>query len=204
MRLILFLFFALISNIAFCQFEFSAGVTYEIPFGELGDVYQNTPAYHLTILKGKKYKKKRDSYGVRLGYLNMKPKTDTLVYTINSTDGVEYGMISYDDYRVIQLMGSWRHDQILGKKLEFFYGVDAGLHQTFFSYTDKSPYRYDEASESIFRIAINPKTGINYVLAKHFVLGASASYTISIGNTEDPKSMINQYFSPGMHVLVRL
>ncbi len=205
MRIITLCFaLTLVSVASFGQLEISAGSSYEIPLGEMRDVYKGSPAYQLGFLKSHQYKKKRNSWGVLLGYASLTPRADTLYYEVETNNGIEYGAIHYENYVAYQLMFTGRYDILLSKKMEFFYGYDMGLHYTKFAYQLQGPYTAEDASEIIARIALSPKLGMSVELTKFVYLSVFGKYTISVGDTEDKKNIVNQYLGAGAALGFRL
>ncbi len=206
MKIILICFtLVLLSKPSFGQFEISLGSSYEVPMMEMGDVYQNSPAYQLSFyFKTQQYKKKRNSFGVMVGYAAMKPKKDIFYYEVVGNNGVEYGTIHYEDYTSYQLMVTGRYDILLSNKVEFFYGGDFGLHYTNFAFQRQDPFTSEDSQEIISRFALCPKVGMNLALGKTLYLSVYSKYTISVGMTEDVKNIINQYLAAGVALGLRI
>lgn len=194
----------LVSGASFGQFEISMGTSYEVPLGEMGDIYVNSPAFQLGLLKTQKYKNKRTSWGIVLGYSSMKPRMDTLYFEVETNNGIEYGEIHYEDYTTYQLMMTGRYDIMLPKKFEFFYGYDAGLHYTNFKYYKHDPYSTDYGQEITSRVVVCPKLGVSLALSEHFAVSVYSRYTFSLGMVEDPKNIVNQYLAAGLVLGLRL
>lgn len=200
-----FFIFMLLSKASFGQFEISFGSSYEIPLGEMGEIYNNSPAYQISFyFKSQQYKNKRKSLGVEIGYAALKPTKEVFYYEVISNNGVEYGTIQYEDYTSYQLMLTGRSDILLSKKFEFFYGGDFGLHYTNFAYQRQDRFTDEDSQEIIARVALSPKLGINVVLIKSLYLSIYGKYTISAGMTENSKNIINQYLAMGAALGVRI
>lgn len=199
--LILSLLVFSINQISFAQIELSLNVAHEFPVDEYKWIYKPSNNYQFSILKNNKYKKRRNSGGLVIGYSNLKVKEDIFYYSVNEN---EYGTISYSNFQTFQILGRLKRDFIINKSIEIFGGIDAGFQQIFFSYSSKDPYSDTDQSFSVAGGLASLQSGISFLISQNLSLSLFGRGSLSIAPvSSNNKEVFNYLVAPGTGINFR-
>jgi hypothetical protein len=187
---------------SWAQVEIAAGASYELPLDELKWVYKPGKSYQLTISKTDRYKNKRTSWGINLGYASFVPKEALFYYLVNED---EIGTIAYENYNLYLLTVNARRDFILNKNIEIFLGTEFGLHYAQYGYVSDDSYIDEDATYVEGRGAVSPKAGITFTLTAHLSIFVQSRYNVSVGesNFTASSNIFNYSWSNGVGVNLR-